>query len=51
MFWVNGRCLGSQGMKFIPDFERIDMLLAVGWNGAVSHSFPRTPKLLKDFAS
>ena len=50
MFWVNGRCLGNQGMKFIPDFEQIDMLLAVGWNGAVSHSFPRTPKLLKDFA-
>ena len=51
MFWVNGRCLGNQGMKFIPDFERIDMLLAVGWNGAVSHSFPRTPKLLKDFGA
>jgi len=51
MFWVNGRCLGNQGMKFIPDFEQIDMLLAVGWNGAVSHSFARTPKMLKDFGA
>ena len=50
MFWVNGRTLGSQSMKHIPDFERTEMLLSVGWNGMVSHSFPQTPKLIKRLA-
>jgi len=49
-FWVQGRCVGRQPFKLLQDHKETDMLLAVGWNGMVSHSVPRTPIELKQMA-
>ena len=46
-FWVQGRCVGRQAIRFLPDHDHTDMLLAIGWNGMVSHSIPQTPRELK----
>ena len=50
-FWVCGRMLGRQNRFPIADEERAEMLLAVGWNGMVSHQMPRAPLVLKEFAA
>lgn len=50
-FWVCGRMLGRQNRFPIADQERAEMLLAVGWNGMVSHQMPRAPLALKEFAT
>lgn len=50
-FWVAGRMLGRQNRFPIADEERAEMLLAVGWNGMVSHQLPRAPLVLKEFAT
>jgi anaerobic selenocysteine-containing dehydrogenase len=49
-FWCSGRMLGRQNRFPIPDEHNADMLLAVGWNGMVSHQMPRAPLVLKEFA-
>lgn len=49
-FWVCGRALGRQNRFAFPDEARSDMLLAVGWNGMVSHQMARAPLVLKEFA-
>jgi anaerobic selenocysteine-containing dehydrogenase len=46
-FWVNGRGLGRQYLGTIPDHGRTDMLLAVGWNGWMSHQMPQARRHLK----
>ena len=49
-FWCTGRMLGRQHRFPIPDENGADMLLAIGWNGMVSHQMPRAPLVLKEFA-
>jgi anaerobic selenocysteine-containing dehydrogenase len=50
-FWVSGRMLGRQNRFPIPYEDNADMLLAVGWNGMVSHQMVRAPLVLKEFAT
>lgn len=49
-FWCAGRMLGRQNRFPIPDEHHADMLLAIGWNGMVTHQMPRAPLVLKEFA-
>ncbi|MGE5404169.1 MAG: molybdopterin-containing oxidoreductase family protein [Candidatus Saccharibacteria bacterium] len=49
-FWTQGRVLGRQYMGTVPDEERADMLVAIGWNGMVSHQMPRAPLVLREFS-
>lgn len=49
-FWCAGRMFGRQNSFPIPDEHHGDLLLAVGWNGMVSHQMPRAPLVLKEFA-
>lgn len=49
-FWCAGRMLGRQNKFPIPDEHHADMLLAVGWNGMVTHQMPRAPLTIKEFA-
>jgi anaerobic selenocysteine-containing dehydrogenase len=49
-FWAHGRFTGRQYLFAIPDEQRADMLLAVGWNGMQSHQMPRAPLVLKEFS-
>jgi len=46
MFWAWGRAVGRQYLFTVPDHERTDMLLAVGWNGMMSHGMPQTRRVL-----
>ena len=46
-FWVNGRALGRQDLGTIPDHDRTDMLVAIGWNGWLSHQMPQARRHLK----
>jgi anaerobic selenocysteine-containing dehydrogenase len=50
MFWVNGRAFGRQYLWTIPDEANTDMLLAVGWNGWMSHQMPQARRRLKEIA-
>lgn len=49
-FWCAGRMFGRQNAFPIPDEHQADMLLAIGWNGMVSHQMPRAPLAIKEFA-
>ena len=49
-FWCAGRMFGRQNTFPIPDDHHADMLLAIGWNGMVSHQMPRAPLAIKEFA-
>ncbi len=46
-FWVNGRGLGKQYLGTVPDHDGTDMLLAIGWNGWMSHQIPQARRHLK----
>lgn len=50
-FWCAGRLFGRQNAFPIPDEHHADMLLAIGWNGMVSHQMPRAPLVIKEFAA
>jgi len=50
MFWVNGRALGRQYLGTIPDEKDTDMLVAVGWNGWMSHQMCQARRHLKRLA-
>jgi anaerobic selenocysteine-containing dehydrogenase len=47
LFWVNGRCLGKQYLSTVPDDKETDLLLAIGWNGWMSHQMPQARRHLK----
>ncbi|MBN1635492.1 MAG: molybdopterin-dependent oxidoreductase [Deltaproteobacteria bacterium] len=49
-FWAQGRATGRQYLFAIPDEEKADMLLAIGWNGMQSHQMPRAPLVLREFS-
>jgi anaerobic selenocysteine-containing dehydrogenase len=50
MFWVNGRAFGRQYLHTIPDERETDLLLAIGWNGWMSHQMPQARRRLKEIA-
>lgn len=45
-FWAHGLTLGSQALELIPDYEHTEMLMAVGWNGMMSHHVPQARRVL-----
>jgi anaerobic selenocysteine-containing dehydrogenase len=47
IFWVIGRALGRQYQVLVPDEANTDMLVAVGWNGWMSHQMPQARRHLK----
>ncbi len=49
-FWGWGRVLGRQYQHAIPDLPRTDMLVAVGWNGWMSHQVPQARRWLERFS-
>lgn len=50
MFWVQGRTMGRQYLMTIPDENETDMLVAIGWNGWMSHQMPQARRRLKKIA-
>ncbi|HPS57965.1 MAG TPA: molybdopterin-dependent oxidoreductase [Spirochaetota bacterium] len=50
IFWAAGRITGKQYKFAIPDEHNCDMLVAIGWNGMMSHQMPRAPLFLREFA-
>lgn len=49
-FWVNGRAFGRQYFWTVPDHHNTDMLLAIGWNGWMSHQMPQARRHLKSIS-
>lgn len=45
-YWAHGLILGSQGLELLPDYEHSEMLMAVGWNGMMSHHIPQARRVL-----
>jgi anaerobic selenocysteine-containing dehydrogenase len=50
MFWVHGRTFGRQYVMMLPDEHESDMLVAVGWNGWMSHQMAQARRRLKEFS-
>lgn len=50
MYWAYGRMVGKQYNFTIPDHDRSDMLVAVGWNGWMSHQMPQARRFLDKFS-
>jgi len=46
MYWVNGRVAGRQHLALIAEEQDTDMLVAVGWNGWMSHQMPQARRVL-----
>jgi anaerobic selenocysteine-containing dehydrogenase len=38
LFWVNGRAYGRQNLHLVPDLDRAQNFLVMGWNGYVSNA-------------
>lgn len=49
-FWAIGRFLGKQYLNPIPDESGCEVLVALGWNGMMSHQMPRARKVLTGIA-
>ncbi len=49
-FWGWGRVTGRQYLYGIPDHEHTEVLLAVGWNGMMSHQMPQARRFLTKFS-
>ncbi|MEE8540809.1 MAG: molybdopterin-dependent oxidoreductase [Desulfobacterales bacterium] len=49
-YWVWGRAVGRQNLIVGSDHHNTDMLVAVGWNGMMSHQMPQARKFLKQFS-
>jgi anaerobic selenocysteine-containing dehydrogenase len=49
-FWAWGRATGRQYLFGGPDHHNTDVLLAVGWNGMMSHQMPQARRFLTRFA-
>lgn len=50
LYWGYGRTLGRQNLFIISDHDRADMLLAVGWNGWMSHQMPQARRYLEQMS-
>ncbi|MBW1680814.1 MAG: molybdopterin-dependent oxidoreductase [Deltaproteobacteria bacterium] len=49
-FWAWGRATGRQYLFGLPDHHKTDVLLAMGWNGMMSHQMPQARRFLTKFA-
>lgn len=47
LYWGYGRTMGRQNLFLIPDHDRTDMLLAIGWNAWMSHQMPQARRYLE----
>ncbi|MFC1896764.1 molybdopterin-dependent oxidoreductase, partial [Thermodesulfobacteriota bacterium] len=45
-YWAHGLTFGSHLLELIPDYENTEMLMAVGWNGMMSHQIPQARRVL-----
>jgi anaerobic selenocysteine-containing dehydrogenase len=45
--YVRGRVYGNQTLFLHPDHDKLDLLLALGWNGWSSHGMPQTRRFIK----
>jgi len=45
--YARGRVYGNQTLFLHPDHDRLDTLLALGWNGWSSHGIPQTRRYIK----
>lgn len=50
LYWGYGRTMGRQNLFLIPDHDRTDMLLAIGWNARMSHQMPQARRYLDQMA-
>jgi anaerobic selenocysteine-containing dehydrogenase len=51
LFWINGRAYGRQNLHLVPDLDRAENFLAMGWNGYVSNAgVNRARKRINEFA-
>jgi anaerobic selenocysteine-containing dehydrogenase len=46
LYWGYGRTIGRQYNFTIPDHDSTDLLLAIGWNGWMSHQMPQARRVL-----
>ena len=44
-YWAHGLTFGSQMLELVPDYENTEMLMAVGWNGMMSHHIPQARRV------
>jgi len=52
LFWVNGRAYGRQNLHLVPDLDRAEVFLVMGWNGAVSNAgVSRARNRINEFAN
>lgn len=49
-YWAHGLTLGSQMLELVPDYENADLLMAVGWNGMMSHHIPQARRVFTRFS-
>jgi anaerobic selenocysteine-containing dehydrogenase len=49
-FWADGKAFGTQHIHLMPDLDRADMLLAVGWNPMMSHHTHQARRILRRFS-
>ncbi len=45
-YWAHGLTFRSQLLELAPDYENTEMLMAVGWNGMMSHHIPQARRVL-----
>lgn len=45
-YWAHGLTMGSQMLDLTPDYENAEMLMAIGWNGMMSHHIPQARRVL-----
>ena len=51
LFWINGRAYGRQNIHLVPDLDRAENFLVMGWNGYVSNAgVNRAQKRVDEFA-
>jgi anaerobic selenocysteine-containing dehydrogenase len=48
--YVRGRIYGDQTLFLHPDHDKLDLLLALGWNGWSSHGMPQTRRFIKSLS-
>ena len=49
-FWAQGRVLGRQYLFTVPDHAAADLMLAIGWNGWMSHQMPQARRWFEKIA-
>jgi len=49
-YWVWGRVVGRQNLIAGPDHHHTELLLAIGWNGMMSHQMPQARRFLTKMA-